>query len=116
MGVEIEKKFLLANDDWREQVHTSVHFKQGYLVGSDTSSVRVRVQGDKANINIKGATLKIRRQEFEYSIPMEDALELLDTLCDKPLIEKVRHYVTVKQHTWEIDEFEGESGINSSRN
>jgi len=109
MGVEIEKKFLLANDNWREQVHTSVQFRQGYLVGSSKSSVRVRIQGDAANINIKGATLGIRRQEFEYAIPMEDAHELLSTLCDEPLIEKTRHYVTSGEHTWEIDEFSGDN-------
>ena len=53
MGIEIEKKFLLANDDWRQQVVKSIKFRQGYLVGSDKASVRVRIQGDQANINIK---------------------------------------------------------------
>ncbi len=109
MGIEIEKKFLLANDDWRQQVVKSIKFRQGYLVGSDKASVRVRIQGDQANINIKGATLGIRRQEFEYSIPMEDADELLSTLCDKPLIEKTRNYITSGKHTWEIDEFSGDN-------
>ncbi|MCW8929753.1 MAG: CYTH domain-containing protein [Gammaproteobacteria bacterium] len=109
MGIEIEKKFLLANDNWRDQVHTSVHFRQGYLIGSDKSSVRVRIEGDKSNLNIKGATLGVRRQEFEYPIPMEDANELLSTLCAEPLIEKTRHYVKVGEHTWEIDEFSGDN-------
>lgn len=109
MGIEIEKKFLLANNDWRQQVVKSIKFRQGYLVGSDKASVRVRIQGDQANINIKGATLGIRRQEFEYSIPMEDADELLSTLCDKPLIEKTRNYITSGKHTWEIDEFSGDN-------
>ncbi len=109
MALEIEKKFLLTNDTWRQQVHKSIAFKQGYLVGSDKSSVRVRIQGDQANINIKGATLGISRQEFEYPIPMDDAHELLATLCDKPLIEKTRHYVSVADHTWEIDEFFGDN-------
>lgn len=109
MGIEIEKKFLLANDDWRQQAHTSVQFRQGYLVGSDKSSVRVRIEGDKSNLNIKSATIGIRRQEFEYPIPMEDANELLSSLCDKPLIEKTRHYITSGDHTWEIDEFSGDN-------
>jgi len=109
MGVEIEKKFLLLNDNWRQQVEKSVHFCQGYLVGSGKSSVRVRIQGDKANLNIKGATLGIRRQEFEYPIPIEDAKELLTTLCDNPLIEKTRHYVRIGEHVWEIDEFVGDN-------
>ncbi len=109
MGVEIERKFLLANDNWRQQIVKSIQFRQGYLVGSDKASVRVRIQGDQANINIKGATLGIRRQEFEYSIPMEDANELLSTLCDKPLIEKTRNYIASGKHTWEIDEFSGDN-------
>lgn len=109
MGVEIERKFLLANDDWRKQVHTSVKFRQGYLVGSDKSSVRVRIEGEQSNLNIKGATLGVRRQEFEYPIPMDDANELLSTLCTEPLIEKTRHYVSAGEHTWEIDEFSGDN-------
>ncbi len=109
MAIEIEKKFLLVNDTWRQQVYKSIAFKQGYLVGSDKSSVRVRIQGEQANINIKGATIGISRQEFEYPIPVDDAHELLATLCDKPLIEKTRHYVSVADHTWEIDEFFGDN-------
>ncbi|NOQ80095.1 MAG: CYTH domain-containing protein [Gammaproteobacteria bacterium] len=109
MGIEIERKFLLINDDWRQQVHSSIQFRQGYLVGSDKSSVRVRIEGDKSNLNIKGATLGVRRQEFEYPIPMDDASELLSTLCAKPLIEKTRHYITAGKHTWEIDEFAGDN-------
>ncbi len=109
MAVEIEKKFLLANDNWRTQIEKSIKFSQGYLVGSKKASVRVRIEADKSNINIKGATLGIRRQEFEYPIPMEDAKELLETLCDTPFIEKTRHYVYSGEHVWEIDEFFGDN-------
>jgi len=109
MAVEIEKKFLLANDNWRQQVKKSIQFSQGYLVGSEKASVRVRIEADKSNINIKGATLGMTRQEFEYPIPMEDAEELLETLCDKPLIKKTRHYVYSGVHVWEIDEFGGDN-------
>ncbi len=109
MGVEIEKKFLLANDNWRQQVTKQVQFCQGYLLGSEKSSVRVRIEGDKSNLNIKGATLGVRRQEFEYPIPMEDAKELLATLCAEPLIEKTRHYIYAGEHVWEIDEFDGDN-------
>lgn len=109
MGIEIEKKFLLANDSWRSQVSKSTHYKQGYLTGSELSSVRVRIEGDKANINIKGARLGVRRLEFEYPIPLEDADELLNTLCAKPLVEKMRHLVQVGDHEWEIDEFMGDN-------
>ena len=109
MGVEIEKKFLLVNDSWRKQVTKSIQFQQGYLIGSDKASVRVRIEGDKSNLNIKGATLGVRRQEFEYSIPMAEARELLATLCAKPLIEKTRHYIESGDHVWEIDEFTGDN-------
>ncbi len=109
MGIEIEKKFLLANDNWRKQVEKSIQFSQGYLVGSEKSSVRIRIEGDKSNLNIKGATLGVRRQEFEYPIPMDDARELLATLCAEPLIEKTRHYIHIGEHVWEIDEFAGDN-------
>ncbi len=109
MGIEIEKKFLLRNSDWRQHADAGTLFKQGYLVGSEKSSVRVRIEGDKANINIKSATLGVRRQEFEYPIPLEDAQILLGTLCQKPLIEKTRYHVTYTGHVWEIDVFEGDN-------
>ena len=109
MGIEIEKKFLLSNDDWRQLVDKSVEFRQGYLVGGEKSSVRVRIEGERANLNIKGATLGVTRQEFEYAIPTEDARELLSSLCDEPLIEKTRHYINDGEHTWEIDEFAGDN-------
>lgn len=109
MGVEIEKKFLLLNDSWRNLVDKSVEFRQGYLVGGDKSSVRIRIEGDKSNLNIKGATLGVRRQEFEYSIPMDEAQEMLSTLCDEPLIEKIRHYINDGDHVWEVDEFSGDN-------
>jgi adenylate cyclase len=109
MGIEIEKKFLLANDGWRNRIAKSVVFRQGYLAGSEKASVRVRIEGSEANINIKGATLGVRRQEFEYSIPFDDASELLSTLSNGPLIEKTRHYIFVGEHKWEIDEFQGDN-------
>lgn len=109
MATEIERKFLLKNDNWREQVVKHIEFKQGYIVGSEKASVRVRIEGDKANINIKGATLGIVRPEYEYAIPIEDAKELLANLCQKPFIDKVRHYIYIGKHEWEIDEFKGDN-------
>ncbi len=109
MGIEIEKKFLLRNDAWRTEADAGTAFRQGYLVGSDKASVRVRIEGDNANINIKSATLGITRQEFEYPIPLEDAQNLLENLCEKPLIEKTRYHVRHTGHVWEIDVFEGEN-------
>lgn len=109
MAIEIERKFLVIDDSWRNQVQKSVAMSQGYLVGSDKASVRVRIAGDSAYMNIKSATLDVTRKEYEFTIPLQDAREILDQLCDKPLIEKVRHYVPQGQHTWEIDVFEGDN-------
>ncbi|MBS1213664.1 MAG: uncharacterized protein H6R26_2281, partial [Proteobacteria bacterium] len=69
----------------------------------------VRTSDDHAWLNIKSVTIGAQRHEFEYEIPLADAHLMLDTLSRKPLIEKVRHYVEVGGHTWEIDEFEGDN-------
>lgn len=109
MATEIERKFLLVNEDWRAFVSKSINYRQGYLNSDAHSSVRIRVSNDSAKINIKSATIGAQRQEYEYDIPANDAHELLNTLCHKPLVEKTRHIVVIKQHTWEIDEFAGEN-------
>ncbi len=109
MAIEIEHKFLLANDAWREQVSHSVIYKQGYLSSQPTSSIRVRISDNQAWLNIKSATIGTQRHEYEYEIPLTDAQEILDNLCLKPVIEKTRHFVTHGNHQWEIDEFDGEN-------
>ncbi len=109
MAIEIEHKFLLANDDWRALVSHSATYRQGYLSSDEHSSMRVRVADDKAWLNIKSATIGTQRQEFEYEIPVSEANEILDSLCHKPLIEKTRYFVTYDKHVWEIDEFAGEN-------
>lgn len=107
MAIEIEHKFLLANDDWRQQISHSVKYRQGYLSSQPTSSIRVRISDEHAWLNIKTATIGTHRYEYEYEIPLSDANEILDNLCKKPLIEKTRHFVTHDNNLWEIDEFEG---------
>ena len=107
MGREIERKFLIRNDSWREAAGVGIPIKQGYLVGGKEASVRVRLQGDKANLNIKSATLGVRRQEFEYPIPVEEAEIILTTLCQRPIIEKTRYLVVYANKQWEVDVFEG---------
>jgi adenylate cyclase len=109
MAVEIERKFLLNNDAWRELADTGTHFMQGYLIGSKQASVRIRIEGDKARLNIKSATLGMRRQEYEYPIPLEDAQALLADLCEQPLIDKVRYVVPFAGHHWEVDVFAGDN-------
>ena len=109
MAQEIERKFLLTDDRWRESVSTSSYYRQGYLASSDGASVRVRVADGKGYLNIKSMTLGVSRHEFEYVIPLADAEEMLDELCLGPKIEKTRHFVMHAGHTWEIDVFEGDN-------
>ena len=109
MATEIEHKFLVAGDGWRAAAHTSQDFEQGYLCGEGPASVRVRIQGSRANINVKAAVVGAVRAEYEYPVPIEDAREMLATLCVAPPVIKTRHWVVYAGHTWEIDEFAGEN-------
>jgi adenylate cyclase len=109
MATEIERKFLILNQDWQKYTNKELHIIQGYLATNEFSSTRIRIQNDKANINIKSATLGVTRTEFEYSIPVDDARLMLDNLCIKPVIEKIRFTVKHMDHTWEIDVFSGDN-------
>ena len=109
MPVEIERKFLIRNDSWKPSVDHSTVIRQGYLAPLSKASIRVRIDGDRANINIKSATLGIHRMEYEYPIPMDEAIEMLDQLCERPQIEKTRHRIKLGKHVWEIDEFAGDN-------
>ena len=106
MGVEIERKFLLANEGWRGQGHPTL-MRQGYLVADPVRTVRVRIEGERAVITIKGKSTGASRGEWEYEIPVPDATELLDGLCEQPQVEKIRHRIEHAGHTWEVDEFLG---------
>ncbi len=109
MAIEIEHKFLVKNNNWKKQIKYSSNYKQGYLISDSKRSVRIRISDDKAWINIKSATIGNNRQEFEYEIAFEDGLEILNTLCEKPILEKTRYFVPNKQHMWEVDVFEGDN-------
>lgn len=109
MGIEVERKFLITNERWREAADAGTAYRQGYLGGGDRASVRVRIEGNRANINIKSRTLSVRRQEFEYPIPLDDARILLDQLCSGPLIEKTRYRVEYAGKIWEVDVFGGDN-------
>jgi adenylate cyclase len=109
MALEIERKFLVRGDAWRQAAHDAHRLRQGYLNNESRCSVRVRTGAGKAWLNIKSATLGAQRQEFEYEIPLAEADEMLDTLSLKPLIEKVRHFVQAGPHVFEVDEFEGDN-------
>jgi CYTH domain-containing protein len=108
MGIEIERKFLLKNEDWRSEVKSKTIIKQGYLNSEKERTVRVRVVNDKGYLTIKGVNINATRQEFEYEIPVKEA-ELLLLLCEMPIIEKIRNIILNDGNMWEIDEFEKEN-------
>jgi adenylate cyclase len=108
MGEEIERKFLVSGEAWRETAE-GTRYRQGFLSTEPERTVRVRVAGPRGSITVKGKNLGARRAEFEYEIPVADAERMLDTLCKRPLIEKVRYVLAVGAHTWEIDVFEGDN-------
>lgn len=106
MAKEIERKYLLKNNSWRPLVSKSHTIHQGYLNSDPNRTVRIRIIDDKGILTVKGKNIGISRQEFEYEIPIEDAIKLI-ILCEKPLIEKTRNIVVLGFQTWEIDEFRG---------
>lgn len=108
MGEEIERKFLVSGEAWR-QTAEGTRYRQGFLSTEPERTVRVRVAGPRGSITVKGKNVGARRAEFEYEIPVADAERMLDSLCKRPLIEKVRYVLAVGAHTWEIDVFEGDN-------
>lgn len=108
MAKEIERKYLINRAAWTPQ-DEGIHFKQGYLNSQKERVVRVRIEGAKAKLTIKGVTTGVTRSEFEYLIPVEDAAILLDNLCEQPLIDKHRHKEVHGGKTWEIDVFHGDN-------
>jgi adenylate cyclase len=106
MGVEIEHKFLVRGDGWRQQGEP-VLLRQGYLSSHPERVVRVRIEGDRAVMTIKSKSVGITRGEWEYPLPMADAEEFLARLCEQPIIEKYRRRIEHAGFTWEVDEFLG---------
>jgi len=115
MAIEIERKFLVTGDGWRAAAHRVIPMAQGYIndqaamdSGAQKASVRVRIQGEEAFLNLKSRELGHTRQEFEYPLPLDDARALL-ALCVGGLIDKRRHLVQHQGHLWEVDEFFGDN-------
>lgn len=109
MAIEIERKFLVKNDLWHNQVVSQERLKQGYLANQANASVRIRISDGNAHLNIKSTTLGIRRLEFEYEIPFADAEAMLEGIAERPFIDKTRYKVRCGGHIWELDVFEGEN-------
>lgn len=108
MATEIERKFLLSSNEW-SGLGTTQHSIQGYLSVGPPFSVRVRIMGDTAKLNLKESTLDIQRSEFEYPIPLQDAQDLLAGPLIGYAVEKNRHTLEHEGHRWEVDEFLGQN-------
>ena len=108
MGKEIERKFLLVGDEWK-QLAKGTHYRQGYLNSAKERTVRIRTIDDKAFLTIKGVTVGATRAEYEYPISHADCTAMLDTLAERPIIEKRRYKIPYGGLTWEVDEFLGEN-------
>eukprot|EP01114_Cavostelium_apophysatum_P009563 TRINITY_DN22731_c0_g1_i1.p2 TRINITY_DN22731_c0_g1~~TRINITY_DN22731_c0_g1_i1.p2 ORF type:complete len:158 (+),score=24.83 TRINITY_DN22731_c0_g1_i1:170-643(+) len=108
MGVEIERKFVLAGEGWRS-LGEPVLLRQGYLNSDPMRTVRVRIEGDQGVLTIKSKNTGATRGEWEYPVPLHEAEELLDRLCERPLVEKYRRRIEHAGFTWEVDEFLGEN-------
>ena len=109
MATEIERKFLVNNDLWKEHVASESRMKQGYLMAVENAAIRVRIAKGVARLNIKSTTNGISRAEFEYEIPLRDGEEILEAVALRPYIDKTRYEVDWGGHTWELDVFYGEN-------
>jgi len=108
MGVEIERKFLV-DETLLPQLTNGRTIKQGYIQTAGLNTVRVRVSDEKAFLTLKSSGKGATRLEFEYPIPLEDAVQMLENLCQKPFIDKKRYLIAHEGHTWELDIFEGDN-------
>src|SRR5690554_489636 len=108
MPLEIERKFLIKNDSWKNHIESKIKIAQGFLNDDPHRTIRIRVTNQDAFLTIKGKMSGISRPEYEYKIPLKDATELLK-MCKPNIISKTRYIVNCKGHKWEIDIFHGEN-------
>lgn len=112
MGIEIERKFLVLSDAWKEAAEKGVPYEQGYMSRNKDCTIRVRLAGEKGYLTIKGAADPadpLAHPEYEYGIPAADAREMLATLCRHGHVVKTRYRVPHGNHVWEVDVFGGEN-------
>jgi adenylate cyclase len=105
--LEIERKFLIANDEWRQSAVSSVGIRDGLIAVYEERKVRVRISGDIATIAIKGPRIGIVRPEFEYEMPIADAERMLSTMCQDDTLQKQRFFVEDAGATWHVDVYSG---------
>jgi len=106
MAIEIERKFLVENDGWKSSAIGSSRIRDGLLMQSPVSKLRVRIKDGGASLTLKTPRDGVSRAEFEYSIPAADAEEMMRLLCDHTL-EKTRHLVTHGNMIWQVDVYDG---------
>jgi len=109
MAMEIERKFLVINDDWKNKKPTGYLYRQGYFSTNASPVIRIRISDDKGWLTIKKRRGNWTRLEYEYEIPLCEAAEMMDELCCKPIIEKIRYKIFYGIQIWEIDVFSGEN-------
>jgi adenylate cyclase len=109
MGIEIERKFLVNKEKWSQVIKEKQSlYRQGYIVSDPEKTIRVRLTDKEAFLTIKGLTVGISRHEFEYSIPADEARQLLDGFCDS-VVSKIRYFIIHDNKLWEVDEFLGDN-------
>jgi CYTH domain-containing protein len=108
MGIEIERRFLVIGDEWKEGA-VGTYYRQGYLSFSKEGVLRIRIAGEKAFLTVKSSRDDLTALEYEYEVPMTDAHDMLRKLCERPPVEKIRHSVPYGGMTWDIDLFIGDN-------
>jgi len=108
MPKEIERKFLVNSLEYKALAE-GILYRQGYILATDGKSVRIRTAGEKAYITLKTRINELTRLEYEYEISVNEAIEMLSTMCEKPIIEKLRYTIDYKGDIWEVDEFKGDN-------
>lgn len=109
MGMEIERKFLVDHEKWGQvQKPEGTHYRQGYILSNEKQTVRVRISDKKGYINLKSKVSEVSRKEYEYEIPLEDGIEILNEFT-KHGTGKTRYRIPFEGKTWEVDVFEGDN-------
>jgi adenylate cyclase len=109
MGIEIERKFLVNKEKWNQVIKEEKSlFRQGYIISDPEKTVRVRLTDKEGYLTIKGPAVGLARPEYEYSIPKEDAQQLLDSFCQSE-VSKIRYFIDHNDKLWEVDEFLGQN-------
>src|SRR5262245_23802311 len=107
MALEIERKFLVVSDGWKSSVARCIRIRDGLIASNNGNKARVRITDAKAMITLKSRKQGATRTEFEYTVPYSDAEEILRTMCDGHVLDKVRHIVERAGVVWHVDVYEG---------